>query len=122
VIEARICGAPRTIGRRTDAAPVFFLSPTCPVCKHLAGAALDRRAEAAWLDVVLASDGPAPSTWRTSRASASTSFDAVTPSGLPSVGKLPGALLDEEACARIGLVNSREHLESLRGEGAGVSP
>ena len=40
---------------------LFFLSPTCPVCKKLLPVLRStKNAEKGWLDVVLASDGDAP--------------------------------------------------------------
>lgn len=40
---------------------VFFLSPTCPVCKKLLPVLKSAaRSEKSWLDVVLASDGERP--------------------------------------------------------------
>ena len=54
--EAQSLGAPAADGRSTL---LFFLSPSCPVCKTLLPV-LDsvRSAERGWLRVVLASDGP----------------------------------------------------------------
>lgn len=98
---------------------LFFVSPDCPVCKSLLPIIRSTAAaEHDWLDVVLASDGaPAP-------------HDAMIReqglAGLPyvlseqlgrrlGVSKLPyGVVLDEQgAIAAFGLVNTREHLESL---------
>src|SRR5690606_30876907 len=36
---------------------IFFLSPTCPICKKLLPALKSIRQSETWLDVVLASDG-----------------------------------------------------------------
>jgi methylamine dehydrogenase accessory protein MauD len=112
----RELGGPGRDGRSTL---VFFLSPTCPVCKALLPAlrSLARREEG-WLDVVLASDGP-----RTEHEAFVHEQDlgrfpyVLSPAlGLTyEVAKLPYAvLLDGAGVVRAkGLVNSREHLESL---------
>src|SRR5262245_25683611 len=45
-------------GPRERSTLLFFLSPTCPICKKLLPVLKSMRpAEAEWLDVVLASDG-----------------------------------------------------------------
>jgi methylamine dehydrogenase accessory protein MauD len=115
-------GALRTIG----AAPphgrstlVFFLSPTCPVCKQLLPALRGiARAEGGWLDVVLASDGPRAEHAAFVARERLDEFPYVlsTPLGVAyRVGKLPYAVLVDGAgiVRGAGLVNSREHLESL---------
>src|SRR2546430_923386 len=52
----RDVGAPRPDGRATL---LFFLSPTCPVCKALLPALRSAlRSEGGWLDLVFACDGP----------------------------------------------------------------
>jgi methylamine dehydrogenase accessory protein MauD len=98
---------------------LFFVSPTCPVCKTLlpqAGAvcaAEDRRAR-----LVVASDGPREEHAAFVRAHALDRGDYVLSAELGlafQVGRLPYAVLidgDGVVCAR-GLVNTREHLESL---------
>src|SRR5213079_1470051 len=75
----RDLGAPGAEGRSTL---LFFLSPTCPVCKALLPVLRQvARRESDWLGIVLASDG---------------------------------ARDEHEAFVRArGLVNTREHLESL---------
>lgn len=102
------------------AALVFFLSPSCPVCSSLLPV-IGRiaREEAAWLDVVVASDGGAPA-----EHTAYAARHRLDPSryvlsrnlGVTfGVSKLPyAALVDEHGVlAAKGLVNTREHLESL---------
>jgi methylamine dehydrogenase accessory protein MauD len=98
---------------------VVFVSPTCPVCKELLPALRSAaRTEAAWLGVFLASDGP--------RAEHAAFVREERLEGVPyvlapalgvayQVGKLPYAvLLDASGIVRAkGLVNTREHLESL---------
>jgi methylamine dehydrogenase accessory protein MauD len=113
---AREIGAPRGDERSTL---VFFLSPTCPVCKTLLPALRSAaRAERAWLDVLLASDGPRAEHETFVRAESLESFPYVLSTALAvsyQVGKLPYAvLLDGQGIVRAkGLVNTREHLESL---------
>ena len=98
---------------------LLFVSPTCPVCKQLLPLARSLRdAEGNGLRVVLASDGPTAE-----------HAEFVDRHGLEreayvlsgelgrayQIGRLPHAiLLDREGIVRArGLVNSREHLESL---------
>lgn len=98
---------------------LFFLSPTCPVCKKLLPILKSvQRAEGARLDVVLASDGePAEHEAFRHRADLR-AFPYVLSAELGlrfHVGKLPYAVLIDEA-GRVrakGLVNSREQIDSL---------
>ena len=98
---------------------LFFLSPTCPVCKKLLPVLKSiRNVEAAWLDVVLASDGDRPAHADFYRKAALSAFPYVLSTELGmafQVGKLPYAvLIGEDGRVRAkGLVNSREQLESL---------
>lgn len=98
---------------------IFFLSPDCPVCKTLLPVVRSARgAERGWLDVVLASDGDAAAHRRLVMAEGLAGFDYVLSEDLGrklGVSKLPYAvLIDEEGrIASLGLVNNREHLESL---------
>ena len=109
-------GAPRDDGRGTL---LFFLSPTCPVCKTLLPVLRSTaRREAAWLDVVLASDGPRAEHEAFVRAERLDAFAYLLSPELGmrwQVGKLPyAALIDAAGTLRArGLVNTREHLESL---------
>jgi methylamine dehydrogenase accessory protein MauD len=98
---------------------IFFLSPSCPVCKKmlpiLKSAA---RTESGWLEIVLASDGEAAEHERFITAQALGDFPYVLSQELGMtyrVGKLPYAvLIDETGVVRAkGLINTREHLESL---------
>jgi len=98
---------------------VLFVSPSCPVCKAVLPAARSLRdAEAGRLRLVIASDGP-PSehaAFARERGLGGESYVLSTELGLRyRVGSLPHAvLLDAEGVVRArGLVNSREHLESL---------
>jgi len=109
-------GAPRTDGLSTL---LLFVSPTCPVCESLLPVLQSsRRQEKSWLQIVLASDGD-PATHREFvRAHRLTDFPYVVsaPLGMTyQVSRLPfAALVDSTGVLRArGLVNSREHLESL---------
>jgi methylamine dehydrogenase accessory protein MauD len=113
-------GTPVAIGgARTRSTLVFFLSPTCPVCKKLLPILKSiRKAEARWLDIVLASDGERPAHEEFRRRAALAEFPYVLSAELGlryQVGKLPYALLIDEAgrMRAKGLVNSREQLDSL---------
>ena len=117
-----IAGAPLRIGGESASKRstlLFFLSPTCPICESLLPAIrAARRSERQWLDVVLASDGELEAQRRFVAARQLDDFPYVvsTQLGLAyQVGKLPYAvLIDERGTLRArGLVNTREHLESL---------
>ena len=109
-------GGPGRDGRSTL---LFFLSPTCPVCKELLPVLRSvARDEGTWLDVVLTSDGPRAEHEAFVREHGLAGFAYVLSSGLGmtyQVGTLPyAALLDGAGVVRAkGLVNTREHLESL---------
>ena len=113
--ELRVGGA-RDDGRSTL---LLFVSPTCPVCKTLLPAVKSsRRDERAWMDVILASDGDPMAQREFVRAQALEEIPYVVSAALGlayQVSRLPfAALLDERGVLRArGLVNSREHLESL---------
>jgi methylamine dehydrogenase accessory protein MauD len=98
---------------------LFFVSPTCPVCKKLLPILKSvARTEGAWLDIVLASDGEMPEHLAFYRKAGLEAFPYVlsTEIGMRfQVSKLPYAiLLDEQGIVRAkGLINSREQLESL---------
>lgn len=98
---------------------VFFLSPTCPVCKTLLPVLRSSgSAESDWLDIILASDGDLEEQKQFISEYNLSDFTYVLSEALGmtyKVSKLPFALLlDEEGIIRSkGLVNSREHLESL---------
>jgi methylamine dehydrogenase accessory protein MauD len=109
-------GGPSAEGRSTL---LFFLSPTCPVCKTLLPVLRSMaRSEGDSLAVVLASDGPRAEHEAFVREQRLEAFPYVLSPALGiayRVGKLPYAvLLDAAGIVRSrGLVNSREHLESL---------
>jgi methylamine dehydrogenase accessory protein MauD len=109
-------GGPRVDGHSTL---VMFVSPTCPVCKALLPVLKSsRRSEQSWLEIVLASDGDLPSQKEFVAAQGLDVFPYVVSSSLGmayQVSRLPFAVLidaDGVLAAR-GLINSREHLESL---------
>ena len=114
--SAHDVGGPHADGRATL---VFFLSPTCPVCKTLLPALRSiARREAGWLDVLLASDGARAEHEAFVRAQRLEAFAYVLSPALGvtyQVAKLPHAvLIDGAGIVRgKGLVNTREHLESL---------
>lgn len=109
-------GSARADGKSTL---VLFVSPTCPVCKSLLPIVKSSgRQERDWLDIILASDGSPDEHREYVRANALSGVPYVisAPLGLTyQVSRLPfAALLDEAGILRArGLVNSREHLESL---------
>lgn len=98
---------------------LFFLSPTCPVCKSLLPAVQAiARAEASRLEVVYVSDGdPAAQAELIAGFGLEGASYVVGPEvGMTfQIGKLPYAvLIDASGTLRAkGLVNSREHLDSL---------
>jgi methylamine dehydrogenase accessory protein MauD len=109
-------GAARADGRSTL---ILFVSPTCPVCKALLPVVTSSRAqERDWLEVVLASDGePAEHRRFVQQHQLQDCSYVLSPAlGLSfQVNRLPfAALIDQAGVLRArGLVNSREHLESL---------
>ena len=98
---------------------VFFLSPSCPVCKKMLPILKSSaRTESNWLEVLLASDGEATEHERFVNAQGLGDFPYILSQELGMtyrVGKLPYAVLIDEAgkLSSSGLVNTREHLESL---------
>ena len=98
---------------------LFFAAPDCPVCKSLLPVLRSAaKAEADWLDVVLAGDSEAGAYRRMVADHGLEDMPLVLSEALGrsfGVAKLPYAvLLDEDGkVAALGLVNSREHLESL---------
>jgi methylamine dehydrogenase accessory protein MauD len=98
---------------------LFFLSPSCPICDRLLPVLKSTaQAERDWLDVTLASDGAEQDHLGFIAEKGLGQFPYVLSELLGKtygVGKLPYAvLIDEEGLvASMGIVNSREHLESL---------
>lgn len=108
-------------GARDDAKStlLFFLSANCPVCKTLLPVLKSaRKSEGSWLEVVLASDGEASAQRAFVAKEGLSDFPYLLSTDLGmtyQVGKLPYAVLIDEAgiIRSKGLVNSREHIESL---------
>jgi methylamine dehydrogenase accessory protein MauD len=106
-------------GQRALSQLLFFLSPTCPVCKKLLPILKSAsQAEREWLQVVLASDGEATQHLAFYRDAKLTEFPYVLSSDLGMtyrVSRLPYAVLIDEAGAirAKGMINNREQLESL---------
>ena len=98
---------------------LFFLAPDCPVCKTLLPVlASARKEESDWVDIVLASDGDAGPHREFIEEYKLSQFDYVLSELLGrsyGVGKLPYAVLTDEQgkVVSMGIINSREHLESL---------
>lgn len=99
---------------------LFFLSPTCPVCKTLLPILKSiKKSEHAWLDIILASDGDDKESHKSFvRKHGLEAFPYVISQSLGltyGVSKLPyGVLINEGGLvSALGIVNSREHLESL---------
>jgi methylamine dehydrogenase accessory protein MauD len=110
-----IGGASQT-GRSTL---LFFLSPTCPICKTLLPVIRSAaRSERGWIDVILASDGKEHDHAAFVAEHDLGRFPYVSSEILGmtyGVGKLPYAVLIDErgVIVSMGIINSREHLESL---------
>ncbi len=97
---------------------LFFLSPDCPVCGELTPALMSAaQAESAWVDVVLVSDGEEQDhRGYVSRKDIELPYVVSELVGKSyGVSKLPYAVLIDEnqRVASMGIVNSREHLDSL---------
>ncbi len=116
-----IDGAAIEIGGKRDGRSqlLFFASPDCPVCKSLLPIVRSASsAEADWLDIVIAGDGAKQHYRQLIQRHGLESVPTVLSEALGrafGVSKLPYAVLLDEAgrVASLGLVNSREHLESL---------
>ncbi len=108
-------------GKRSDGRSqlLLFVSPNCPVCKKLLAVVRSfLRSEGQQLELVLVGDGPREEQEKLIRRHRlEDATYLITPEiGMRfQVGKLPYAILiDENGIVRSkGLVNSREHLESL---------
>ena len=98
---------------------LLFVSPTCPVCKALIPLIKSaKRAEQAWVEIVLASDGEVTEqrAYMSSQELHGFRYVVSAPLGISyQVSRLPfAALIDADGVLRArGLINSREHLESL---------
>jgi methylamine dehydrogenase accessory protein MauD len=122
VVAPTLAGARLTLGGASAdrrGALLFFLSPSCPVCKALLPALHSVVArEDPTLRLVYASDGPEPPQRAFAQAHGLdlAAYALSAELGLAHhVGKLPYAvLIDAAGVIRAqGLVNTREHLESL---------
>lgn len=106
-------------GRGGRSQMLLFLSPGCTICEALLPAVRSAQtAERQWLDIVLASDGASDDHARYVREKGLAKFPYVVSEQLGrsyGVAKLPYAVLIDEAGKLVstGLVNTREHLESL---------
>jgi methylamine dehydrogenase accessory protein MauD len=98
---------------------LFFASPSCPVCKTLLPVVRSAdKSEKDWLDVILASDGENNDHQAYINEHKLEKFTYISSEILGrsyGVSKLPYAvLIDEQGkIASMGIINSREHLESL---------
>lgn len=112
-------GASLAIGRATGRPQLlFFLSPTCPVCKKLVPVLRSLPSGEAGLDIVLASDGEQAEHLAFYRREKLAPFAYVLSSQLGMtfrISKLPYAVLigPDGRIAAKGLVNNREQIESL---------
>ena len=116
---ATLDGHVREVGKAVDKSQLlFFLSPDCPVCNELTPVLKSAASsEARWLDVILASDGDQNHEGYVKRKGLE-GFPYVVSEILGKaygVAKLPYAVLIDESgkIASMGIINSREHLESL---------
>jgi methylamine dehydrogenase accessory protein MauD len=106
-------------GEQPKSQLLFFLSPTCPICKKLLPVLRSSAsAERDWLDVILASDGEATQHLAFYGEAKLNEFPYVLSPDLGMtyrVSRLPYAvLIDERGIIRAkGMINTREHLESL---------
>lgn len=106
-------------GARAHSQLLFFLSPSCPVCKKMLPILKSvAQTEADWLRVVLASDGEMPEHLLFYQQAELQTFPYLLSTELGmkfQISKLPYAvLIDETGVVRAkGLINSREQLESL---------
>jgi len=114
--RAHTIGAPGVGGRSTL---LMFVSPTCPVCKTLLPVLKSsRRDERDWLEIILASDGEGALHTEFRREHGLDPFPYVISSALGmayQINRLPYAVLLDERGVLLtrGIINSREHLESL---------
>jgi len=114
--KPHVIGGARPAGRTTL---LMFVSPSCPVCKSLLPVLKSSSiAERDWLDIVLASDGEIGGQREFVASQRLSGFPYLVSARLGmafQVSRLPfAALIDAEGVLRArGIVNSREHLESL---------
>ncbi|MBU2979608.1 redoxin domain-containing protein [Alteromonas sp. C1M14] len=111
-----------SIGGTPDAGKcqlMFFVSPTCPMCKSLIPIAKSiAREEQSWVDLVFATDGSEEEIdlfIKRQKLEKSHLVNSELVGKAFGVAKLPYAvLIDEQGTLQaMGIVNSREHIESL---------
>lgn len=119
-LESLNGGVPVSIGgTSTKATLLFFLSPTCPVCKKLLPIlASINKSEKNWLQIVLASDGDDVVHKEFIRERHLEDYPYVLSTDLGMtfrVSRLPFAVLigEDGTVQSKGLVNNREQVESL---------
>ncbi len=106
-------------GERGRSHLLFFLAPDCPICKSLVPVLRSIGKAEPWLDISLASDGGTIDEHELFvRQEGLTDFEYLISEDLGrayGISKLPYAVLIDEIglIAAMGIVNSREHLESL---------
>lgn len=106
-------------GRDGKSQLLLFVAPDCPISRSLVPVLGSLPASEPWLDVLLISDGDDPGPHVAFAAGkALAGFDYVLSEALGrayGVSKLPYAVLIDESgrIAGMGIINSREHLESL---------
>jgi methylamine dehydrogenase accessory protein MauD len=108
-------GGPSGDGKSTF---LMFVSPSCPVCKKLLPVVKSIAGAEDWIRLVFASDGERAEQERFVRAERLEDCPYVLSAELGiafRIGKLPYVvLIDEQGAVRAkGLVNTREHLESI---------
>ncbi len=106
-------------GERARSLLLFFLTPDCPICKSLLPVVRSLGKAEPWLDITLASDGGEIEEHEVFvHENALADFKYLLSEELGrsyGIAKLPYAVLIDETglIAAMGIVNSREHLESL---------
>jgi len=120
ITASTLSGATVTVGgERGRSHLLFFLAPDCPICKSLVPVLRSIGKAEPWLDISLASDGGTLQEHeRFVSAERLTDFEYLISEDLGrsyGISRLPYAVLIDEIgmIAAMGLVNSREHLESL---------
>lgn len=113
---------PIPIGASADSGKstlIFFVAPDCPVCKSLLPAFMSAsKAEASWLDAILATDGQPADVERYIQSEKLSEFPFANSRALGTafgVSKLPYAVLigPKGRIESSGLVNTREHFDSM---------
>ncbi len=116
-IDGSLVNVGKPVGGRSQL--LYFSSPDCPICKSLLPAVISAsKSEKNWLDVILASDGHEQDHSTYIEENRLQQFPYVISELLGKsygVAKLPYAVLVDEngLVASMGIVNSREHVESL---------